>query len=407
MLNMNTPDDFSPELPAIAVRCFPALNGDCLLIDFGHSGEKHLLIDFGYVETYASYLRGVLQEIGDRGEFLEKVIITHIDADHILGAKPFLEDQVLSKAITREVWHNTLRHLGPKANPDAQADGEEPDAIRRIRQRGYKGDPQSGVPRAVSAKQGTTIGALLLKGCYPWNTAFGGKAVCIEHERTIAIDENTSVFVLSPSQDKLDALRNLWIKELKKFGQKMAPYALGYDDAFEMWLSWQNSDAVTGPRKVSAAADVESLAALPLPVDNAPANGSSIAFVLTIGEMKLLMLADAHMDLICASLDEYSSGKIFFDLIKVAHHGSAGNISEALLEKIDGKRYLFSTNGDRHNHPDRETIARIIIRPATHTRELIFNYRTANAAFFDREDWKIKYNYNITYLGDEPHKITL
>ncbi|MEZ5082471.1 MAG: hypothetical protein R2750_03330 [Bacteroidales bacterium] len=43
-------------------------------------------------------------------------------------------------------------------------------------------------------------------------------------------------------------------------------------------------------------------------------------------------------------------------MAKVSHHGSKSNISKKLLDLLDAKHYLISTNGDRHNHPDPEAI---------------------------------------------------
>ena len=38
------------------------------------------------------------------------------------------------------------------------------------------------------------------------------------------------------------------------------------------------------------------------------------------------------------------------DAVKVAHHGSAGNVSDDLLAMIDSPRFLVSTNGSRFRH---------------------------------------------------------
>lgn len=65
--------------------------------------------------------------------------------------------------------------------------------------------------------------------------------------------------------------------------------------------------------------------------------------------------------------------------MKVSHHGSAINISNELLDMIDCRNYLISTNGGkgRSCHPDRETIGNITWhsrRNHDSTLNLIFNY---------------------------------
>ena len=46
--------------------------------------------------------------------------------------------------------------------------------------------------------------------------------------------------------------------------------------------------------------------------------------------------------------------------IKVAHHGSKGNLT-AELKKYRAQSYLISTNGRDHDHPDSETFARLVV----------------------------------------------
>jgi hypothetical protein len=62
------------------------------------------------------------------------------------------------------------------------------------------------------------------------------------------------------------------------------------------------------------------------------------------------------------------------DAVKVAHHGSKANTSEALLKTIESPAYLISTNGDQFKHPDKDCVARII--KLGKPRELWFNYNS-------------------------------
>ena len=53
---------------------------------------------------------------------------------------------------------------------------------------------------------------------------------------------------------------------------------------------------------------------------------------------------------------------VLLNLVKLAHHGSKGNISKEFLEIIDCNDFLFTTNGGIGGayHPDRKTIALIM-----------------------------------------------
>jgi hypothetical protein len=75
---------------------------------------------------------------------------------------------------------------------------------------------------------------------------------------------------------------------------------------------------------------------------------------------------------------------------------------------ITSKKYIFSTNGRTHNHPDKETIARIVYEKTTYTKELFFTYPLTSIDAFKDDVLKQKYNYQITEMnGSEPIKIEL
>jgi beta-lactamase superfamily II metal-dependent hydrolase len=392
----------------ISIKVFPALNGDSLLISYGKTDRKHILLDCGYPNTYYKYIQQELQSIKNAGECLEKLIITHIDSDHISGAIPLLSDSTLNLEI-KEIWHNTYRHL----NFDESERNNENSGINSILEadiirRGYKKAVLKSGELPLSSKQGTTVGALILKNRYNWNTDFDGNAVSLDNRNFVEIDEYSCINLLSPNNKKLEALKQFWISELKKFDLKFSgSNNKNYDDAFEMLLSWEK-ESVSKQQKPINNATVESLSAKPPTTDKTVTNGSSIAFVLEANERKLLLLGDAHPDIIMSSLNKYASGaKIVFDIIKVSHHGSYSNISNDLLQIMDSPVYVFSSNGGKHDHPDKETIACIINRNTNFKRKLFFNYLTKTSHFFDRSDWMLKYNYSIHYLNDTDFTINI
>jgi beta-lactamase superfamily II metal-dependent hydrolase len=66
--------------------------------------------------------------------------------------------------------------------------------------------------------------------------------------------------------------------------------------------------------------------------------------------------------------------KVELDLFKLAHHGSAGNITRELLALVACDRFVVSTNGDHFNHPDAEAIE-VVGRPGAATPPTVyFNY---------------------------------
>ena len=386
----------------ITIKCYPAKNGDCFLISLGETEEKkkHLLIDCGYVDTFQRYLKNDLIQIGESEGTLEKLILTHIDADHIQGVIRLLKDNNAEKFIAiKEVWHNTYRHLSKQER-----------TLQQIIRRGYPQTESKQGEQGISAEQGTTVGALLLQGKYSWNSDFNNQAVCIEQKSKVELNPNANIYLLSPDKQKLEKLKKLWSDELKRYDANFnSGNSQLYDDAFEMLLSWEKEKTKVAPTQISTTKEtLEELLKTPFDEDDTATNGSSIAFILQVQNKKLLFLADAHPGLIVHSLNEYQNeGAIIFDIIKASHHGSFGNISRELLSKIDSEMYLFSTNGQKNNHPDRETIAHIVTRKVSFHRKLYFNYITANSKYFQREDWMEEYNYSIHYLDQQPYTLTL
>lgn len=395
---------------SITMNIFPALNGDSILVSYGSNEKKHILIDCGYVTTYNTFIKKELVEIANNGECLEKLIITHIDSDHIWGALSLLKDNQKKIIKIKEVWHNTFRHLFNDSQKEETVSNKNEKIVKKILSRGYFNNELKVGEKQISAEQGTTLGALLLKGQYNWNNDFNRKAVCVENKKNIKVDENSQIILLSPDNEKLNNLKTFWNSELTKYDLKYSKEdGKLYDDAFEMLLTWVKESQAKDSKPISSnKMQIKELLTL-IPVeDKTPTNGSSIAFVLKIKEKQLLFLADSHPKLILKSLLEYQQeGVIHFDSIKVSHHGSFNNISLDLLKKIDSEVYIFSTNGNRHSHPDKETIAHIVGRKSEFVRQLFFNYKTLNSEYFDNKDWMKTYNYSIHYLNQDNYKINI
>jgi hypothetical protein len=70
--------------------------------------------------------------------------------------------------------------------------------------------------------------------------------------------------------------------------------------------------------------------------------------------------------------------RVRIDLCKLPHHGSRGNVTNALIESIACRDYLVSTDGRTFGHPDDAALARILCTSALPPR-LFFNYETQRA----------------------------
>jgi beta-lactamase superfamily II metal-dependent hydrolase len=392
----------------IIFKVFPAKNGDCLLVNYHvQDEEKNIVIDCGFPDTWQEHLLPELLALSARGSQLDRLIITHIDSDHLTGAIAFLGENRRLKIKIGQIWHNTFRHVSQLIRPNSVAIVQKDQSVlEQLINRGYHSDHVS--VGKISAKQGTTLGAMILQDDYAWNTDFQGRAASTHHQQSMLLDAGVSAFLLSPGEPELVALAHLWQSELRKYDLKISSENTRlYDDAFEMMLTWEkNSVKVTKQISVQEPTP-DALLKTVFKEDKGITNGSSIALILEIHQKKLLLLGDAHPSVIQRELHKYQpEGTVLFDLIKLAHHGSFNNTGPALLQRVDAAHYIFSANG-KHGHPDEATIAHIICRKADFLRTLYFNYRTASSERFNREDWKKAYGYEINYLDSTDYTLTL
>lgn len=157
-------------------------------------------------------------------------------------------------------------------------------------------------------------------------------------------------------------------------------------------------------RKISAARVVkdfetplEKLAKRKTPSSKQVVNNASISFLMETPDCKILMLGDVQSGDVYKYLTELRKGekyskdhKLKVDYVKVPHHGSRYNLTSELLDIIDCDNYLISTCGGeevaegkdtKYNHPDRMTIAKILLHDGRNKENkinLYFNYNNAD-----------------------------
>jgi len=123
--------------------------------------------------------------------------------------------------------------------------------------------------------------------------------------------------------------------------------------------------------------------------DDRVANGSSIAFILSHKAENYLFLGDSHPGVIVEQLTllGYTSEnplKVIF--VKLSHHGSKANTSPELLKLIETHKYVISTHGLQHGHPDKALIARILNQNPK--ASIAFNYPELINFIFLKQDYE-------------------
>lgn len=384
----------------VIIEMFPADNGDAFLISCKGKYNTNILIDMGYEETYTEFIKPRLLELKEKGEVLDLLILTHIDADHIEGAQFFFQENGYNSNANiievKEVWHNSYRHL-PIKKQEHPLDKKIVEKIsRKIKSIPTKKAKET--ETKVSAEQGTRIASLLNHYKYPWNTSFDSKAVMAK-EDSIVLNGEVNLSLLTPTVSQLERLKSHWLEGLRK----LFPYFpltdnQILDDAIE-FVSYLYPDfgVANQTEKTAECNELYSLANTPYREDRSIVNGSSITFCLEFNGKRMLFMGDIPAKGIKEQLENMFSDEtypIYFDAIKVAHHGSKANTSKELLNMIDSATYLISTNGNRHGHPHIETLARIVTRNSDSNRKLYFNYETNASNEMSKSEWEDKFNYS-------------
>jgi len=366
------------------LKMYPARNGDAFLIRENATKPTAILIDGGYASTFQSCISSDLTYLAQLGYSLDLVVATHIDADHVSGLLAFLKLNGNSQAPkiikVEDVWHNSLRSFAFTTKADGNTTPDDEDLLVEIRRRGYPIPAESITePFEISARQGSSLAALLLEGGYRWNTGDGTRSINCSETSLFELRPDVRLCVIGPPIARLEQLRRWWIAELQQLGFAGTVGANdAFDDAFEFLCAFENLRASV--RAEPTALSISSNLCLDEAylADNSVTNGSSIALIVEVGSSRLLFLGDSYAEDIDAALRTLPNVTfpMTFDAIKISHHGSLHNTSPTLLELIDSPVFLISSNGEHHSHPDLEVLKAIVDRPADFTRYLYFNYTT-------------------------------
>lgn len=337
----------------------PASEGDCLILSYGEAETslQHIVIDGGRKATWP-HLKEALTGIAKRGESVELLLLSHIDADHIDGLVELATDPKLPLA-PKAVWYNGFDQL--------------------------KALEQEIKLKAMGIKAADVYSKAIAKKGWPLNGITGGKAIHVEALPEPFDFAGLTLTLVSPDTDKLIQLLKNWRKALTPVVRPVAAAGSGTLQAFGK----RPMPATLDPEKLSAASGI----------DTTPPNGSSIAMIAEYDGRRVLLGADAHPDIVLKSLERIAGeGKTLkIDLLKMPHHGSRANITRLIIEKLECDRFAVSTNGAVFGHPDPEAISRFLKFAPSAEKTLYFNYRSERTEPWDQPALKTKYNYRCEF----------
>jgi beta-lactamase superfamily II metal-dependent hydrolase len=357
------------------ITALPAAQGDALWIEYGdEAAPSRLIIDGGTLTTEGVVAKTIAKLAkGDR--VFDLLVVTHVDSDHIAGVVRLLNDKKLGASF-RDTWFNAWRHLDPK----------DVDVLGPV--------------------EGEYLSALITDRHQAWNKAFGGKPVVVPDDGplpTITLDGGLKLTLLAPTRAVLKRLKPEWEKTVKEAG--LDP---GDTDAAREALAAAKRYA---PADVlGAGVNPTSLAAKPFKSDTTKPNGSSISFLAEFGGKSCLFTGDGQMPVLVPAVRrlcaERNADRLAIDALKMPHHGSRANVSAEFLGLLDCPSFIVSSSGAVYKHPDREAIARVIVRGGGPT--IYFNYRSAYNKVWDSAPLRAKFHFKTVYPdGDGGITVTL
>jgi beta-lactamase superfamily II metal-dependent hydrolase len=346
------------------IELLPALHGDSIWIEYGEARAPYrILIDGGPLHTY-DVLRARLEKVPKDERGFELMVLTHVDADHIESTVKLLNARELDFEVG-DIWFNAWKHLLPSHKDE------------------------------LGPVQGEYVSALIRQHGLPWNKAFNHGPVAIPQGAdpiSITMPGGMRLTLLSPDTSRLAKLAPEWAKAVRAAGLEPGIAREALEDLSKR-KKYRPPDELGGGRF-----DLTALAEVPFQSDRSPPNGSSIAFLAEYQGKSGLFLGDAHAPVVADPIKRLlairGEDKLAVDAIKLPHHGSRNNVSRELIELLKCPRYLISTNGDIFEHPDAESVARVI-KHGGRLPGIYFNYLSdttriwKEAAMQGRTDFKV------------------
>lgn len=352
--------------PSICLKSYKVGEGDCFLLSFnGKSGSKHnIVIDTGPSHSCMEFLK-MYEEIVQKKECIDILIITHWDDDHLGGIlRAFSQCRVES---IKELWIN-YKETGCAVNLSGSLDVM--DALLSARQN--RRLVQEALRQGISVRNRITAGMV------------------VELDGAV-------IRIIAPSEKRL---KEFWQDTTQSKDIKQFPKQIAYDAL----LAHRSDYGKNLSELMEAALSYR---------DRSRSNGASIAFIFELPSdfcklhcptTRILFTGDAPAEAICDGIAELleeekicdgfaessESAPIYFDWIKLPHHGSCGNISEEWPKYIRCRNYIISTDGVRH--PDKQTIAKLLKwnLKRNENLEIYGNYSWWRDGFLAEED-KEKY----------------
>lgn len=343
-------------------RTFESGVGDCifLILKDDDNNSYHIMVDCNVLtQDIKNFVINKLQM------HIDTLIITHLDSDHVNGITQMMRSKEFEGLEINQILFN-----GFQPNSDNRPISVDPSIKDRLE------SIDSLLPPIVDGETHKNSGATAACLVQQLNEHVNWKKVWRKEPilagTIIPLGSHWgSLHFLSPSKASLDKLlKEVRIEYAKLIGE--APPTVDFQDQekyYELMIKIaQMRERKARNKKTSAVllskTILEKYALIePNEDEVTAANWASLAFYWQSDDntKRILMLGDAVSSQVLSVLNEMD-GEIWFECVKISHHGSKNNTSVALNTKINTGHY-FLTGGKKEEGPHLETLAKFITKP--------------------------------------------
>ena len=347
------------------IKTFESGAGDCIFLVMKDEMDNscfHIMMDCNVLtDEIKAYIRDELYKR------IDVLIVTHIDSDHANGITKLMRNPDFADMQIGMILFNGFQPQTEQPQTLPQKTVEKLQTVAELL-------PPT-VDEAFQKTNGMDAACLItdLNKHPQWKAVWRQTPILAGETMPLGNNEKWGrLRVLSPTQDAMDNLLHDVKLEYAKRLSSAPPNEdfLDQDKYYELMLRLAelrkrpsfarktNAEAITKEKlNKSAKIDAEENG-----VTNA--NKASLAFCWEGGEevKRILLMGDAVSSQVVNELNGIENGRIWFEAVKVSHHGSKHNTSIELNTKVDSAHYFF-TGGKDNEGPDIETVAKIAMKP--------------------------------------------
>ena len=386
------------------IKTFPCIDGDCIfmkLCDQSNTDSFHIMIDCGALSD--NIIDYICQDLSLK---IDLLIVTHIDKDHIDGITAMFYEERLKNLTIGKILYNCYQDYKGKAQSLDESIRTQIDMIEKL--------ASEDLGSQISVKGSVSLASKILEK----------QELKQVWERSVIKDTTPDFHLgkkwgklvfLSPSEEAMENLYKLFKEEYAGITSEKIPDK-PFEKIEEMYeliirLDALRSRAFHGQRVKNRDFECGNFIGL---------NGAILesAYKVEPNENELskqnkaslghrvLFLGDAPAHQVATTLEsKLGKGVLYFDAIKVSHHGSAYNATKELYDKIDSPMY-YLTGGEEGSRPSLEAIAKIVYKGKTDKKRRVIRYNfkttlTEELTSESTKDIRDKYNFKLENDNEE------